>query len=101
MRSGILSLVIVPLLVATAQAFTKRPVQSRETLASMAGVGAALRGVTGAARSAPVARYFMTPRELPGMLPWAIRGAAVGAGTPFIHANQAPVVPFLPSAYGQ
>lgn len=71
------------------------------TLASMAGVGAALRGVTGAARSAPVARYFMTPRELPGLLPWMMRGAAVGATRPFIAANQAPAIPFALAGAGQ
>lgn len=71
------------------------------TLASMAGVGAALRGVTGAARSAPVARYFMTPRELPGVLPWMMRGAGAGAASPIIAANQAPVIPFALPASGQ
>ena len=71
------------------------------TLASMAGVGAALRGVTGAARSAPVARYFMTPRTLPGILPWMMRGAAVGATRPLIAANQVPAIPFALSASGQ
>lgn len=67
----------------------------------MAGVGAALRGVTGAARSAPVPRYFMTLRTLPGILPWMMRGAAVGATRPFIAANQVPAIPFALGASGQ